>query len=104
MKGYTGGLLEADCFPAVRPGARSPYVTWAQAMTAWEPVQKHQPWNSSEPTGWAGDLHSEVAIELGLKDWAELKLFSAVGSALDWHGTDAWFELAGVRVTLDVTA
>ena len=107
MKGYTGGLLEADTFPAALPEARSQYVTWRQAMTAWLLVRKNQPWNPSEPTGWAGELHSEVCLALGLKDWADLCLFSAVGSALDWHGTDAWFELVGLpgtRMTLDVTA
>lgn len=105
MKGYTGGLLEADVFPSVGYEARTrEYVTFSQAMMAWELVRKNQPWNPSEPTGWAGNLHSEVCLALGLTDWAELCLFSAAGSALDWHGMDAWFELAGVRVTLDVTA
>lgn len=105
MKGYTGGLLEADTFPKVGEVARTrQYVSYAQAMMAWRLVKDHQPWNPSEPTGWAGNLHSEVCIALGLEDWSELCLFSAAGSALDWHGTDAWFELAGARVTLDVTA
>lgn len=105
MNGYTGGLLEADTFPKVGEMARArQYVPYSQAMRAWILVKDHQPWNPAEPEGWAGDLHSEVAIALGLEDWSELCLFSAAGSALDWHGTDAWFELAGVRVTLDVTA
>jgi len=105
MNGYTGGLLEADVFPSVGHQARArEYVTYSQAMMAWELVRNNQPWNPSEPTGWAGDFHSEVCLALGLKDWADLCLFSAVGSVLDWHGTDAWFELAGARVTLDVTA
>lgn len=107
MNGYTGGLLEADVFPTVGHGARTrEYVPFSQARIAWELVRKNQPWNPSEPTGWAGDLHSEVCIALGMEDWADLCLFSAVGSALDWHGTDVWFEFAGlpgVRVTLDVT-
>ncbi|HLD70647.1 MAG TPA: hypothetical protein VI937_02085 [Negativicutes bacterium] len=102
--GYTGGLLEADTFPAVLPGAKSQYVTWAEAMKAWNLVKENQPWDPTEPEGWAGDLHSEVAIALGLEDWSHLCLFSATGSALDWHGTDAWFEIAGVHLTLDVTA
>lgn len=105
MNGYTGGLLEADTFPKVGESARArQYVPYAQAMMAWKLVKDHQPWNPAEPDSWAGDLHSEVAIALGLEDWAELCLFSAAGSALDWHGMDAWFEFRGVRVTLDVTA
>ncbi|MSR85606.1 hypothetical protein EXS71_04205 [Candidatus Uhrbacteria bacterium] len=79
-------------------------MPYSQAMMAWSLVRNHQPWNPAEPEGWAGDLHSEVAIALGLENWAELCLFSAAGSALDWHGMDAWFEFYGVRVTLDVTA
>lgn len=104
MNGYTGGLFEADVFPSVGHGARrnGEYLKWREAH---ELVKDHQPWDPTNPgCGFAGDLHSEVCIALGLKDWSELKLFSAIGSAADlFHGTDAFFEFRGAVVTLDVT-
>lgn len=104
MNGYSGGLFEADTFPAVERGARrtTEYVPWKAAH---ELVKSHQPWDPANPgNGFAGDLHSEVCLALGLKDWSELKLFAAGGSAADkFHGTDAFFEFRGSVVTLDVT-
>lgn len=112
MNGYTGGLLEADTFPTVQAGARArEYVNYVQAMGAWEKVKTAQPWsNPAEPdprvSRFAANLHTAVAMILMGQggDWSCLCLYTAAGSALDWHGIDAFFELAGARVTLDVTA
>jgi hypothetical protein len=70
-----------------------------------ELVKAHQPCDPSDPeAGFANDLHASVALALGLEDWSELKLFTAVGSPLDFfHGVDAFFELRGKIVTIDVT-
>lgn len=108
MAAYTGGLLEADTFPAVCPAGRTRhYISFAQAMKKWDSVRRNQPWDPAEPnpmvSRFAADLHTMVAIALGLEDFSRLKLFTAVGSAIDWHGYDAWFEMDGIKVTLDVT-
>ena len=109
MNGYTGGLLEADTFPVVGFPARAPrYVEHAQAMKAWQLIRENQPWDPTDPPGWAGDLYEEICLAIqgvvGPIDWQGVGLFTAVGSAVDWHGTDAWVEWQGSRVTLDVTA
>ncbi len=104
MKGVTGHLFEEEAFGCVRSAARAngEYKPYRQAL---EEVKANQPWDPTDPNvRFANDLHALVALVLGLIDWAELRIYTAIGSDLDrWHGIDAFFEFGGARVTLDVT-
>lgn len=104
-RGYTGGLLEVDMFGErfrKRRGGPGEYKKYEEAL---KEVKVDYPGDPSDPRErFASDLHAEVAQELGLEDWSELRLYSAVGSSLDYyHGVDAFFEWRDQRVTMDVT-
>lgn len=103
--GYTGKFLEADMFGerfAKGDNADADYLSYDAAL---EQVKESYSKDPTDPQPlFANDLHAEVAEELGLEDYSELKLYSAVNSALDrYHGVDAFFEHRGARVTMDVT-
>src|SRR6185369_4444565 len=68
-------------------------------------VRKNQPCDPSDPDPrCANDLHALIAEKLGLDDFSELKLYTAVGSPLDfWHGIDGFFEFRGHVLTIDLT-
>lgn len=103
--GYTGRLLETDMFGERFSGQSGRAAEYKEYEDALEEVKKDYPWDPTDPMPrFANNLHAEVAQELGLEDWSELKLYTAVGSALDrYHGVDAFFEYGDGRVTLDVT-
>jgi len=45
-----------------------------------------------------------VCVELGVEEWSEVALYTAVGSPLDrFHGIDAFFEFHGTIVSIDLT-
>jgi hypothetical protein len=109
--GITGHLLEAEVFGdvIVAWSGTMEYVPYRQAMRR---CREHQPksWDPTDPSTRAGsDLYASVALMLeafvGQFDWGELKLFSSIGSPLDFfHGVDGWFEFRGRIVTVDITA
>jgi len=70
-------------------------------------VKNNQPanWLLSDPAPrFVADLFATVADKLHLEDWNDLKLYTALGTPLDYfHGTDAFFEYDGIRITLDVS-
>ena len=99
--GMTGKLFEWEvlgpCLVTV-----SGYLPYMDAMAL---AREFQPWDPTDPENRAGsDLHANVALALGLDDWFELSLYTAVNSPLDlFHGVDGWFEFNGRIVTLDLT-
>jgi hypothetical protein len=101
MNGYTGKLLEEEILGRCLHVGES-YLSYRKSMEA---VKNSQPWDTSDPdTRVASDLHAHVAIALGLEDWTQLQLFTAVGSSLDrFHRVDAFFEFNGHVVTFDLT-
>ncbi len=107
MVTFTPRLLEADVFPSVLFPARSVYVSYTQAQKAWGLVRRNQPWDPKNPSeGIARLLRADVAWELLGPDqsWDDVRLYTAVGSALDWHRIDGWIEYRGSQVQLDYTA
>lgn len=71
-------------------------------------VKESQPWDPTDPgleaNSLANNLHAYVCLELGLEDWSQVALYTAIGSPLDrWHGVDGFFEFKGEVVTIDVT-
>lgn len=108
MDGYTGRLYEEEFFGVCAGRARG-YMTWRESMAF---AKEFQPkgWNPSEPnTKMANNLHARVCMAIEERicedlDWEKVKLFSAIGTPLDWyHGIDAWFEFEGTVVTIDLT-
>jgi len=99
--GMTGKLFEWEvlgpCIVTV-----SGYLPYLDAMAL---ARKSQPWDPTDPETRAGsDIHASVALALGLDDWFELALYTALNSPLDlFHGVDGWFEFNGRIVTLDLT-
>lgn len=103
VSGYTGRLFEEEVLGALHiTWSRGRFVPFVEALRL---AQINQSWDPSDPNlRVANDLHAEVALALGLDDWRELRLFSAVNSPLDFfHGVDGWFEFRGRVVTMDVT-
>lgn len=101
--GYTGRLFEEEVLGTLHiVWSRERYVPFVEALRL---AKVNQSWDPSDPSlRVANDLHAEVALALGLDDWRELRLFSAVNSPLDFfHGVDGWFEFRGRVVTMDVT-
>lgn len=102
--GYTGRLFEEEVLEIClfRWEQGQAYVPFRKSMRL---VMMCQPWDPSDPSTRAGnDLHCQVAMALGLEEWAELRFFSALGSPLDrWHGIDGLFEWRGKVVTIDLT-
>src|SRR3990167_3897702 len=86
---------------------------WAKRDTArcLQMVRKNQPWDPTDPgdpddskNHFAQDLHADVCVELGVEEWSEVALYTAVGSPLDrFHGIDAFFEFHGTIVSIDLT-
>lgn len=102
MNGYTGRLLQEEACGLCRTKDRG-YQSYKKALAE---VRENQPWDHTDGPAprFARDLHAEVALAVGLEDWAHLRFYTAIGSSLDrWHGVDAFFDLHGVVVTLDVT-
>lgn len=100
---YTGRLLEIEFFGPCLWEWGPEYMPYRKAMAR---VKGSQPWDPTDPQPrMANDLHAYVCIAIGLKDWSEVALYTAVGSPLDFfHGIDGFFEFHGKVVTLDVTA
>lgn len=91
--GYTGHLFEEKVLGRCRAIHRE-YVPYWEAM---ELVRKSQP---ITPTPVAARLQQEVSMQLG----AAVRFYTAVRSTLDErHKVDAFFELSGVMVTIDLT-
>lgn len=93
-KAYMGRFLESDMFGERFSNKRDESsVEYKKYEAAIEEVKKDYPWDPSDPRPrFANDLHAEVAEELGLDDWAELRLYTAVGSSLDrYHGVECFF-------------
>jgi hypothetical protein len=103
--GYTGKLFEEEAFG--RCGGSWDGKTHLDFDDSIEYAKANQPpgWRTTDPAPrFSGDLFATVALKLGLEDWSELKLYSAVGSPLDrFHSIDAFFEYKGEIVTVDVT-
>ena len=99
--GYTGKLFEGEVLGECKV-AWDGYMSYKGSM---ELVRENQPWDPSDPESRvANDLHASVAITAGIEDFEELKLFTALGTPLDYfHGVDAWFEFRGSVLTVDVT-
>ncbi len=104
FEGYTGRLLEGELLmPLLGTWKGEGYFTEERSYD-W--VKKNQPWNPSDPSNkMANDLHYLVGEKLGLEDFNDLKLYSALGSPLDlYFGVDAFFEYGDAKITLDITA
>jgi len=101
--GYTGRLFEEEVLGRCR-GHWDGYMDWKQSLMY---ASTHQPkgWDPTDPSrDDANDLHAFVAMELGIEDWSQLGLFSAVGTPFDqFHGVDGFFVFQGTVVTIDVT-
>lgn len=101
--GLTGRLFEQEVLVVCQTGWDGhSYVPFQQALWL---VRTHQPWDPTDPSTRQGeDLHCQVAIALGMENFTELSLLTALGTALDvFHGIDAVFEWRGRMVTIDLT-
>lgn len=112
----TGHLIEAELFGQVAQEARVEFGDWQKlrketAQSALQIVKEMQ--GANDPTDperpFANDLHATVAQEITPDDYSKLRLYTAIGSALDIkEGIDAFIELdkeeGVISVTLDVTA
>lgn len=103
--GYTGRMMEYEVLGCSCP-VPSP-IKYKQFSQAAEEVRKNQPagWDPMDPPRkLANDLHAEICLSLGLEDWSELCLFTAIGTTLDqFHGVDAFFQFGGHIATIDLT-
>lgn len=104
----TGRLFEYEVLGEVAAGCvNEEDIKYIPYRLATEQVKANQPttWDPTDPpTDFANDLHAHVALQLGLDDWSELKIYNSVGQALDiFHGVDAFFEFQGKLCTLDLT-
>lgn len=99
--GYTGHLFETEVLGECKVQWKG-YMSFKKSM---ELVRSHQSCDPTDPSPrQANNLHARVAIALGLEDWSELRLYSALGSPLDiLHGVDGFFEFRGHTVTIDLT-
>lgn len=107
--GYTGKLFEhdvlgngtmvfcCDCLPTYKP--------WKKAMMEVIAKVDYSRWDPSDPDSRiCNDLHATVAMEMGLDNWNDLKLFPAVHSSFDvHHGVDMFFLLGKRYATVDLT-
>ncbi len=105
--GYSGQLFEYEVLGRVAKCVNSEdikYISYRQAIEQAKTTQSTD-WDPADPpTDVANDLHALVAMKLGIEEWSELKLFSAIGKALDYfHGVDAFFEYRGNVCTIDLT-
>jgi hypothetical protein len=99
--GYTGHLFEEEVLGTCRVEWHG-YMTFHKSMDL---VRSHQPCDPTDPSPrQANNFHARVAMAMGLEDWSELKLYSALGTPLDYlHGIDGFFEFKGRVVTFDLT-
>jgi hypothetical protein len=99
---YTGTEIEEEIIGHALVSWNGTYVPFKQSM---RDVRANQPWDPSDPEpAFANDFHASVAVALGIEDYSELKLYTAVGSTLDvCHGIDCFFEFRGKIVTIDLT-
>lgn len=111
----TGKIIEAELFGQVAPEGRVEFGDWKKlrgetVQSALRTVKEMQ--GQNDPTDpdrpFANDLHATVAQEITPDDYSKLRLYTAIGSALDIkEGIDAFVELdkeeGTVSVTMDVT-
>lgn len=106
QSGYTGGLWEREVLGGNCEGEWTNDRFWSREA-ALKFAKDHQPkgWRPHDPNSrFANDVHALVAQKLGLEDWADLKLYSALGSPADsFYGVDAFFEYGDTFVTIDLT-
>lgn len=101
--GYTGRIFEYEVLAVCHTSWDGhSYVSFRQSLWL---VKQNQPWDPTDPSTKEGeDLHCQVALALGIEDFSELSLFTAIGTPLDvFHGIDAVFEWQGRVVTIDLT-
>lgn len=112
----TGHIIEAELFGEVAKEGRVEFGDWQRLrretrQSALQIVKETQ--GTNDPTDpekpFANDLHASVAQVVTPDDYSKLRLFTAIGSALDIkEGIDAFIELdkeeGTISVTLDVTA
>lgn len=97
----TGKQIESDALPRCSWQSKD-YLPYQKALTL---VKESQSWDPTDPpTRALNDLHYLLAevleVELG-----EVKVYSAVGSPLDYfHGVDLFLEFGEVTITVDLTA
>lgn len=101
---YTGVLFEEEVLcKCTWSWKTSGYVPYKKAIAE---VRNNQPkgYDPTDPNNPAmNDLHCLLCEELSIEDYSDMKLYTAVGSALDrFHGVDAFFEWQGYVVTIDV--
>lgn len=126
-KNLSGGMIEHEVFGSVdkkkyfkevtgrdpqsekefRKFISNSYINFQEALDLAKRCQSYD--NSDPEPRFANDLHAHLAEKIGLEDYSELKLYTAVGSQLDyWHGIDGFFEFKHegktIRVTIDVTS
>lgn len=105
----TGKLFECDvlgngtkifCLDSVPK-----YKPWKKAMAEVIEKTEYSKWDPTDPdTRICNDLHATIAIELGLDNFSDLKLYPAVGSSFDvHHGVDMFFTYGNKYVTIDLT-
>lgn len=108
--GYTGRLAEGEMFGRVNRESipsKENYLPYKEAMRLAKEAQPYEDPSDPDPR-FAQDLHATISENLGLDDYSDLSLYTAVDSSLDtYHGVDAFFELDWngkiYRVTMDVT-
>ncbi len=103
--GYTGRLFEEEILGRCR-GEWNGEAFWTfQSSIRFAAKNQPRGWDPTDPPlRSANDLHASVALALGLDNWEELRLFSAIGTPADlFYGTDGFFVFRGKVVTLDVT-
>ncbi len=93
MHGETGRMFERRVLGECKASYKG-YMTRREAAAL---VRRHQP---RQVAGDAANLLAEVRRQTK----SAVQFFTAVGSAMDYcHGVDAFFEFAGLIVTIDVT-
>lgn len=101
--GLTGRLFEYEVLAICHTSWDGhTYMPFQQSLRL---IRENQPWDPTDPSTRQGeDLHCRVALALGLEDFSELSLLSAIGTPLDlFHGVDAVFQWKGRIVTVDLT-
>jgi len=106
---YTGKLFEHDVLKdgahVFCCGCMPKYKPWKKAMSEVIERVSYSKWDPTDPDSRiCNDLHATVAIELGLEDYSDLKLFPAVHSSFDiHHGVDMFFLWGKKYATIDLT-
>jgi hypothetical protein len=102
MSCYTGNLFETEILFECAV-VWDNYISYAKCI---ELVKSSQPrgWDPTDPPSVAGnDLHALVVEALDT-DYSEVKLYTALHSALDqFHGVDCFIEYQGRYATIDLT-